>query len=246
MAATTELEAFLREQPMLVEAVSARQLLGRALARQKRWPEAIDQYRQVLTMNPSEQVHASTLALLGEALYGAGRYAEAAAAYTEHLKARPGNVDALNVLGICLLALEMPDEAIATFTRAVNVDPENGVSRRNLANALFDHGDVDAAAVHAEEATRLRIDDPGAWDLLGRIAAVKGNLPAAQADFARALRLDPNFSEAREHLQAVEKLLAAVESRTCGQSCPVTRHLIGSFQLINRAPVQKTGLNLRS
>jgi len=207
-AAITELEAFLREQPMLVEAVSARQLLGRALARQKRWPEAITQYQQVLTMNPSEQTRIGTQLLLGEALYSAGRYAEAVTVYTEYLRARPGNADALNVLGICLLALEKPDEAIEVFTRAVNVDPENGVSRRNLGNALFDRGDNDAAAVHAEEAARLRIDDPGAWDLLGRVAAVKGDLPAAQADFARALRLDPNFSEAREHLQAVEQLLA--------------------------------------
>jgi tetratricopeptide (TPR) repeat protein len=117
------------------------------------------------------------------------------------------------VLGICLLALERPDEAIETFTRAVNVDPENGVTRRNLGNALFDRGDNDAAAVHAEEGVRLRIDDPGAWDLLGRVSAVKGDLPAAQADFARALRLDPNFSEAREHLQAVEKLLARSATR---------------------------------
>ena len=192
---------------MLLEAVSARQLLGRALSREKRWPEAIDQYRQVLMMNPSDQIRIDTQLYLGEALYYAGRYAEAAAAYSEHLKARPGNADALNVLGICLLALDKPDEAIGAFTRAVSIDPGNGVSRRNLGNALFDRGDMDGAAVHAEEATRLRIDDPGAWDLLGRVSAVKGNLTAAQADFSRALRLDPNFSDAREHLQAVEKLL---------------------------------------
>jgi len=206
-AAAMELEAFLREQPMLVEAVSARQLLGRALARQKRWPEAAAQYQQALTMNPSGQMRIDTQALLGEALYNQGRFAEAAAAYSEHLKGQPGNVDALNVLGICLLALERQDEAIGTFTRAVNIDPENGISRRNLGNALFDAGAIDAAAVHAEEATRLRIDDPGAWDLLGRVSAVKGDLRAAQDDFARALRLDPNFSDAKEHLQAVEQLL---------------------------------------
>jgi hypothetical protein len=72
-ASITELEAFLREQPMLVEAVSARQLLGRALARQKRWPEAIAQYQQALTMNPSERTRIDTQLLLGEALYTSGR-----------------------------------------------------------------------------------------------------------------------------------------------------------------------------
>ena len=205
--ATSELEAFLRGQPLLLEAVSARQLLGRALARQERWPDAIDQYRRVLTMNPSDQVRVETQMFLGEALYRARRFDEAVTSYTEYLKARPNDVDALNVLGICFLALDRGNEAIAMFTRAVSIDSENGMSQRNLGNALFDSGDIDGAAVHAREAARLRIDDPGAWDLLGRVSAVQGDVQDARADFARALRIDPGFSEATEHLQALNNRL---------------------------------------
>jgi len=212
-AAATELETFLREQPMLLEAVSARQILGRALARQKRWPEAIDQYQQVLKMNPSSQIRTETQIFLGEALYAVGRCDEAVTVYAEYLRARPDDVAALNVLGICYLALNKPDDAIGRFTRAVSIDPADGVSQRNLANALFDRGDADAAAAHAEQAARLRVDDPGAWDLLGRVSAVRGNLQDAQADFERALQIDPGFAEAREHLQALGKLRQSTRAR---------------------------------
>jgi tetratricopeptide (TPR) repeat protein len=208
-AARIELEAFLREQPMLLEAVSARQLLGRALARQNRWAEAIEEYRRALTMNPSSEMRIATQASLGEALYRVERFGEAAAVYSEYVKARPDDVNALNFLGISLLALDRQDEAIGVFTRAITVDPENGATHRNLANALFDRGDVDGAARHAAEATRLRIDDPAAWDLLGRVSAIQGNLEAARVDFAHALRIDPASSEAQEHLRAVERLLAS-------------------------------------
>jgi hypothetical protein len=42
--AIAELQRFLREQPLLLEAVSARQLLRQALAQQQHWPQAIEQY----------------------------------------------------------------------------------------------------------------------------------------------------------------------------------------------------------
>ena len=159
-------------------------------------------------MGPSDQVRIETQAFLGEALYAAGHFDEAVKVYRQYLNARPDDVGALNVLGISFLAIGKPDEAIATFTRAVTVDPGDGMSQRNLGNALFDLREFDKAAAHAEQAVRLRVDDAGAWDLLGRVSAVRGNLLDAQADFERALRIDPGFGEAKEHLQAVKKLLA--------------------------------------
>jgi len=205
-AAATELETFLREEPLLLEAVQARQLLGRALARQEKWSDAIDQYQQVLRMNPSDHIRIETQMFLGEALSVAGRCEEAVTALTEYLTARPDDVAALNVLGICYLALDRPDDAVGKFTRAVTIDPADGVSQRNLANALFDRGDADAAAPHAEQAARLRVNDPDAWDLLGRVSAVRGHLQDAQAHFERALQIDPGFTDARQHLQALGKL----------------------------------------
>ncbi len=76
--AIDELQAFVREQPLLLEAVSARQLLGRAFAKQQRWPEAVEQHRMVLRMNPSSVQRIETEGLLAEADLGAQSFAEAA------------------------------------------------------------------------------------------------------------------------------------------------------------------------
>ena len=92
------------------------------------------------------------------------------------------------------------------FRRAVDADPANGRTRRNLANALFDHREVDEAAEHAALAVSLRPDDPLAIDLLGRTLAMKGRFEEAASHFNRALELDPGFEEAREHLNRVRQL----------------------------------------
>jgi Flp pilus assembly protein TadD len=83
--------------------------------------------------------------------------------------------------------------------------------RRNLAAALFDHRDIDAAAVHAEQAVSLLAGDATARDLFGRILAVKGNLAGARAQFERALQIAPNDVDARQNLATLEQLAARVK-----------------------------------
>jgi Tfp pilus assembly protein PilF len=51
----------------------------------------------------------------------------------------------------------------------------------------------------------LRPDDPAAHDLLGQILALQGQLPAAAAEFERALAIDPNAADVREHLSRVTR-----------------------------------------
>src|SRR5262249_33642130 len=88
-AAIPELQAFLREQPYLLEAISARQLLGRAFVKQGRLPEAIEQYHTVLTMNPTPAERTSTLGLLAEALFAQQSYDQAVMNYRAYLEKMP-------------------------------------------------------------------------------------------------------------------------------------------------------------
>lgn len=203
--AIDEFQAFLRDQPMLLEAVSARQLLGRALITEQRWPEAIEQFRLMLTMNPSAAQRREAQAGLAEALYGAQRFVEAAAAYSEFLKASPNDIAALTHLAICFVATGRLDDAIITFRRVVDLDPSNADNERNLANALFDHRDADEASVHAARAVELQPGDSAAHELFGRILAVRGKLEEAEREFDRALQLDPHNADAREDLVKLRK-----------------------------------------
>ncbi|PWT80061.1 MAG: hypothetical protein C5B57_12815 [Blastocatellia bacterium] len=172
-----ELQAFIQAEPLLFEAASAREVLGRALAQQQRWPEAVQQYRLAFAMDPSRLAnHAEIQGLFAEALYRQQAFPEAVQRYREYLDMRPDDVVALTRLGIALIALKRADEAVVAFRRAVEVDPERGESQRNLAMALLDQGHAAEAADHARRAVALRPNDLEAIDLLkSALAASKGS-----------------------------------------------------------------------
>ena len=218
--AINELQAFVREQPMRLEAVAARQLLGQAFAKQERWQEAIEQYQMVLTMNPSSAQWRETQGLLGVACFRAQRFDEAVVHLGRYLQAVPGDVVALSDLGVALVATSRLDDAIGAFRRAVDVNPQDGGLQLNLANALFDHREADEAAVHAEQAVALRPGDPAAHDVWGRALAVQGQLAAARTQFELALQIAPDDAEVKEHLTRLKRFVA---DRAASAVAPASR-----------------------
>jgi protein O-mannosyl-transferase len=206
--AIDEAQAFLRAQPLVLEAVDARQMLGHMFAREQRWPEAIEQYRLVLSMNPSRAQRLAAIDGIGEALYALKRFDEAAASYAQYLQAVPNDGHALRLEGLSLAATGRLDEGIAMLRRASQVEPENGDTRLNLADALFSRRDADGAAVEAARAIALKPDDADAHELFGRILAVQGKLGDAATEFERVLRLDPANADAKADLVKLRTLEA--------------------------------------
>ncbi|MGH9387693.1 MAG: tetratricopeptide repeat protein [Vicinamibacterales bacterium] len=117
--AMRELEALAREHPMREEIPLARRAIGNAYALQRRWPEALAQYRLVLSMVPSDRITERLLIVTlinhGTALGSAGRHAEATTA----------------------------------FRQALELDPSSAIARHNLATALYDTGDIAGALAEA-------------------------------------------------------------------------------------------------
>jgi len=205
--AIDQLQAFLREEPLLLEAVSARQLLGEALTRQQRWSEAIEQLQMVLTMKPSAVQVLDTHRLLADAFSGAGAFDEAIAHCRQYLRLRPNDPAVLTRLGIGLFEKEELDEAIAVFRRVAELDPASADAHRNLASVLYAHKDFADAATHAQEAVKLQPNDADAHVLLGRLRALSGGFDEAQTHFERALAIDPAHVAAKEDLGKLRSLM---------------------------------------
>ena len=134
-----QLQTFVRDQPMALEARPARQRLGEALLTQERWLEAITQLQMVLTMNPSDAERLDTQRMLALAFLGAGNLEEAIAHLREYLRGRPNDGQMLLGLGISLVENGEVEEAIPVFRRVAELDPTNSDAQRNLASVLYEH-----------------------------------------------------------------------------------------------------------
>jgi tetratricopeptide (TPR) repeat protein len=134
---------------------------------------------------------------LAKAYSKAGNSAEAARWCDEALRIRPGFRPALKELGATLIATGEHVRAAETLRQA-----SGPVAQTNLGNVYLRLGQIDAA----EQALRANPDDPDAANLLGLVAARKGDNRAAEQFFRMALQLQTDHAEAHHNLA---NLLAA-------------------------------------
>jgi tetratricopeptide (TPR) repeat protein len=116
---------------------------------------------------------------------------------------RPKSLRAHELAGQCLLAAETPDAAIEELRKAVAIDPSSFIARLNLTSAYAMKGDIRAALSQSQEVLRLRPKDVTAHFAAADIQERAGNLAAAEAEFARAVGLDPNSADSKLRLAMV-------------------------------------------
>jgi tetratricopeptide (TPR) repeat protein len=134
----------------------------------------------------------------------AGRDSEALGLLRRAVELSPSDVGSRNALGLCLLRLDHPGEAIRQFDQVLALQPLAAFAHVNRGNALFSQGDIDAA----EQSFRRAIEiDPGhcmAAAGLARIAAGRGAYPAARLWAERALAALPDLPDAVLSLATAE------------------------------------------
>jgi tetratricopeptide (TPR) repeat protein len=151
-AAVTELEGYIRREPLRLEAVEARTLIGRAYVLQHRWPESIEQFRLALSMDGS---HVEAVRLMGDARFGQGDYAEAARMYRSFLAARPDDDEATINLAQALFNLGDLDGAAAEAAKLVRLARHEAVGHHLLGWVFATRGQLDDARVEFARALQL-------------------------------------------------------------------------------------------
>jgi len=167
-----------------------------------------------------------TIALLLQqavAAHQAGRVGEAENTYRQVLAQRPGNADALNLLGVIAADRGATREAIALFDRALRANPQLATAHFNRGNALVTAGDVQKAQFSFKKSIRINPLAADAWLNLGVLQYRSGTRAEAIATFrdmtarcpgdarghfnlGRCLIEEKNAKEAVPHL---ERALAA-------------------------------------
>ncbi|KAI0793280.1 TPR-like protein [Abortiporus biennis] len=112
--------------------------------------------------------------------------------------------DALKAQGNTLMSSKMYDEAIAAYTKAIDLDPTNAVYYSNRAAANSSKGDHAEAILDAEKAIEVDPSFVKAYHRLGHAHYCLNDFTSAAAAFRRGLELDPTNSSLKSGLQNAE------------------------------------------
>lgn len=222
-------EVLTRARELNPQVVDVRLALGRAYAARGDTELALTEFRAAVELAPQ---HSVTQGELGAALHMAGRRDEA----LPHLRlaaerSRPPSPVAWTNLGMVLAELGRTEEALASFSRAVQLDPQFLPARLHRARLLHLQGAYEqavddwAAAVQLDPQQGIARQNLAA-DLVnvGIRQANRGELAAATGTFRQAVQLSPTSFEAHYYLgralawqhhetAAVEAYRAALELR---------------------------------
>ena len=180
----------------------ARLALGRALFDAGRPADAIPHLRA--SVDAGYRPDAAGFALV-QALAAAGDEAEAASRL-ERLSLPPrSDAASLLVVGNTALQLGRPDLALRFLDRGIAQDPQMGALHEKRGLALVMLGRPAEARAELEEARRLDPASASACLNLAVLEAQDGRLDAARSLAREALRLQPDYPQARGLLGALER-----------------------------------------
>ncbi len=143
------------------------------------------------------------------ALEARGDVAAVRGALAEALKHNPRNVEAQRMTGDLHVRTGQPAAALAHYEEALRIDESDALSRRGLAIALHVGGRPRDAIPHYRAALDRRPADFELWNGLGGALAQAGELEEAARMLREALRLKPDFEQARANLERVQRAAEA-------------------------------------
>jgi protein O-GlcNAc transferase len=165
---------------------------GNALREQDHLQEAVQCYRQALTVVPND---VGALVNLGFVLSELEQYVEARSHLEKAALLDPKQDDALYILGTVERATGNPDQAIEYFGATLALKPDFSLCRLELCRLLFERGRHDEAKQVVQAGIAI---EPNSADLhyyLGNLHHEARELHEAVACFQKALALQPDYAE---------------------------------------------------
>lgn len=133
-----------------------------------------------------------------------GSWQAASLAYDRAIEVRPDSAMLYNNRGFSHLLQRDHEAAIADFDAALQLDPKLEAARENLRLAFAWTGHYDQALVGVAQK-----DIGRAFNNIGFVALLRGDLPAAESYLLRSMEIDPKFNKvANKNLEYLRNLKA--------------------------------------
>ena len=138
--------------------------------------------------------------VLGLAQDGLGKYAEAAASYTQALKIQPNTPDLQFNLGIVYSHLNQLDLAENAYRTAIQTQPNFFEAHGNLGTVLQKQGKLNEAIASYQRGLAINPQDARGYFNLGTALRDNGQLNQAVTSYQKAITLFPNYTDAHNNL----------------------------------------------
>jgi tetratricopeptide (TPR) repeat protein len=185
-------------------------LLGEASLREQKWPEAVDHFKRCLELNPNFD---QAMTGLSRALIYTGDDAGAMLWARNALQQNPQNYHALHQLGF-VEAKTDKQAAIADYEKAVAIQGNFAILRRDLGMLYFQEQNYPKAAEHLAKAADLGLNEAPLFNFLGVSYSRTNRMQKAVSSYKHAIELDPKLAEAHLNLGfAYQRLNQPIASR---------------------------------
>ncbi|MBA3260309.1 MAG: tetratricopeptide repeat protein [Gemmatimonadales bacterium] len=170
-------------------------LLGNAWFGQQKYPEAVEEYRKAVAINPD---FSPTYNSLGYVYRPMERYDEAEAAFKKYIELIPEDPNPYDSYAELLMKTGRFDESIAQYRKALSIDPNFTASRIGIATNLMLQGKHAAGAAEMDKLYRAARDDGdrrGALFTKGVILVDAGKTDAAVKEIQKEYDLDARLGD---------------------------------------------------
>lgn len=180
---------------------------GEAIIRKKDKEAAIQEYREVLKINPDDF---DAYYQIATTLMEEQKWDEAIQELQQLARRHPRNVEVLNLLGCALLNSGQVDAAFNTWRRSLILDPKNVQTRDNVIRAhlnlgkkLRESGLYTPALVHFKALLKYMPRSPEVHFEIASTYMMRGDYDSAYREFNVVLELDPKNKPARKALSEI-------------------------------------------
>jgi Tfp pilus assembly protein PilF len=151
--------------------------------------------------------------ILAEGMVKTGDPTGAESHFREAIRIRPSFKQAYNGLGHLLMIQGKPDEAGRLFEKTLQIDPAFVPAMKNLGDVRMRQRRIEDAIPLYRKAVLLYKEDPELLNNYGVALFFKGEKKEAVLNIRAALRLKPDYPEARDNLRKILERGEAFESK---------------------------------
>ena len=153
----------------------------------------------------------STLVQKGTQLHQAGQVQEAETTYRQVLDINPDHADANHLLGVLLIQVGKPAQAVELISRAIATAPDQPLYHGNLGTALQQLGRLEEAVASYHKALAIKPVYAEAHNNLGNVLKRMGRLEEAVASYHKALAIKPEDAQTHYNLGNALRVLGRSE-----------------------------------